>query len=189
MLADADLVRRCRSGSADALRELVDRFQGDVLAVCVRVLGHRHDAEDVAQESFVRVVRALDRWDPARPLRPWVLGITLNRCRTALSRRKRLPVASEGLETVPARPAGGVGAELAAALADALAALRPEYREVFVLFHDRGLGYDGIAAAVGRPVGTVKTWLHRARGQLLADLNRRGLVPAEFLVPPPEPRP
>ncbi len=177
MGTDADLVRRCRAGSAEALRELVDRFQPDVLAVCTRLLGHRHDAEDVAQEAFVRVVRALHTWDAERPLRPWVLGITVNRCRTALSRRKRLPTPTEHLDHVPARPAAGVTGELAAALAAALSGLRQEYREVFVLFHEYGQPYEAIAAAVGRPVGTVKTWLHRARAEMYAELSRGGHIP------------
>jgi len=53
--------------------------------------------------------------------------------------------------------------------------LRPEYRLVFVLFHEQNLTYEEIAQAVSRPIGTVKTWLHRARAQLAEDLSRRGL--------------
>ena len=85
MTDDRELVRRCLRDDPSAVRELIDRFQTDVYALCVRLLRHRHDAEDVAQEVFLRIVRSLHRWDGARPLRPWVLGITVNRCRTAMS--------------------------------------------------------------------------------------------------------
>ena len=70
---EAALVRRCLDGEAEAVRLLVERFQGDVYGLCVRLLSHRHDAEDVTQEVFLRVFRSLRRWDSSRPLRPWRL--------------------------------------------------------------------------------------------------------------------
>ena len=91
MSADDDLVRRCRQGRPDAMRELVERFQSDVYALCARLVSHRHDAEDVTQEVFLRVFRSLRRWDPARPLKPWIMTIAVNRCRTWLGRRRRIP--------------------------------------------------------------------------------------------------
>src|SRR3712207_226810 len=84
---DATLVRRCLRNDTHAVRALVERFQGAVFGLCVRLLRHRHDAEDVTQEVFLRVFRSLRRWDAGRPLRPWVLGIAVNRCRTWLARR------------------------------------------------------------------------------------------------------
>ena len=185
MSADDDLVRRCLGGRPDALRELVDRFQPDVYALCARLLNHRHDAEDVTQEVFLRVFRSLTRWDSARPLRPWVLGIAVNRCRTWIGKRARLPELADYLQDVPGRPPDGPPAELTAAIAAAVDALRAEYREVFVLFHELGRSYEEIAAAVDRPVGTVKTWLHRARAAILVELRRRGLAPDD--VPEPSP--
>jgi RNA polymerase sigma-70 factor (ECF subfamily) len=184
--ADAELVRRCLRGRPDALRELVERFQTDVYAVCVRLLGHRHDAEDVTQEVFLRVFRSLRRWDSARPLRPWVLGITVNRCRTWLGKRKASPEPVDYLTDLPGRPADAPNAELTTAIRAAVDRLRDEYREVFVLFHEQARSYDEIAAAVGRPVGTVKTWLHRARLELLTELKRLGLAPDD---PTPTARP
>ena len=183
MGTDAELVTRCRAGETLALAELVERFRPDVFAVCLKLLRHRHDAEDVAQESLVRVVRGLGKFDVARPLKPWVLGVTVNRCRTALAKRPRLPAPTEFLDDVPARPGSSVDRELADGLGEALGLLRVEYREAFVLFHDRGMGYDEIALTLERPVGTVKTWLHRARAELFAELKRRGLIPAPLETP------
>jgi RNA polymerase sigma-70 factor (ECF subfamily) len=182
---DAALVTRCLAGQPDAARALVERFQSDVLAVCRRLLNNQHDAEDAAQETFARVFRSLARWDGARPLKPWVIGIAVNRCRTALGKRTKRPELADYLHDAPdTRPADD-SAETAREIRAAVDALRPEYREVFVLFHEQNLPYEEIAEAVGRPVGTVKTWLHRARLEVLDRLRARGVVPAE---PLPEPR-
>ena len=75
--------------------------------------------------------------------------------------------------------AGRTAAEMAREIRAAVDALREEYREVFVLFHEQGQAYEEIAEAVGRPVGTVKTWLHRARLEILDRLRSRGLVSEE----------
>ncbi|MCS6851950.1 MAG: RNA polymerase sigma factor [Gemmataceae bacterium] len=176
-LDDADLVQRCLHGEATAIRLLVERFQPEVFGLCVRLLHHRQDAEDVTQEVFLRVFRSLRRWNNARPLRPWILRIAVNRCRTWLGRRARRPELVDYLQdTVADRPADDA-AELAAEIRAALEVLRPEYRIVFVLFHEHGHSYEMIAAAFDRPVGTIKTWLHRARLEVLQRLKRRGMVP------------
>ena len=176
---DAALVRRCLKGQSDAMRELIERFQAEVFGLCVRLLTHRQDAEDVSQETFLRVFRSLRRWDPTRPLRPWVLGIAVNRCRTWMGRRARRPELADYLHETAARDDADDSAELVAEIRSALAELRPEYRSVFVLFHEQGKSYEEIAAAHGRPVGTIKTWLHRARLEILDRLRRRGMVPPE----------
>lgn len=178
---DAMLVRRCLKNEPAAVRALVEQFQGMVFGLCVRLLGNRHDAEDVTQEVFLRVFRSLRRWDEARPLQPWVLGIAANRCRTWRSRAVRRPAAVNYLDdTAPDPrtdlPAADDAPELARELTRALADLRPEYRTAFVLFHERGQSYEAIATALRRPVGTVKTWLHRARLELLDALRQRGMV-------------
>ncbi len=176
---DAALVRRCLKGQADAMRELIERFQSEVFGLCVRLLTHRHDAEDVAQETFLRVFRSLRRWDPSRPLRPWILGIAVNRCRTWMGRRSKRPELADYLHETAGRDETDDSVELVSEIRQALAGMRPEYQSVFALFHEQGLSYEEIATIHERPVGTIKTWLHRTRLEVLTHLRRRGMVPPE----------
>ena len=136
-------------------------------------------AEDVTQEVFLRVFRSLTRWDSTRPLRPWLLGIAVNRCRTWVGRRAARPELADYLHETPDHRPVDDSTELRTEIRAAVDALRDEYREVFVLFHEQGQSYEEIAEAIGRPVGTVKTWLHRARIEILDRLRTRGLVPDE----------
>jgi RNA polymerase sigma-70 factor (ECF subfamily) len=154
----------------------VDRFQTEVFGLCVRLLSHRHDAEDVAQEVFLRVFRSLRRWDNTRPLKPWIMGIAVNRCRTWMAQRARRPELADYLQDTAPGPAPDDSAELVSEIQSALQELRTEYRSVFVLFHEQGQAYEDIAVALDRPVGTIKTWLHRARLEVLDRLRRRGMI-------------
>jgi RNA polymerase sigma-70 factor (ECF subfamily) len=173
---DRELVGALRAGEPQAARLLIERYQGVVFGLCLRMLAHRHDAEDVTQETFVRALRGIAGFDADRPVRPWLLGIAANRCRTALSRRGRRPVLAESVEDrVDHRPGLADPDDLAGELERALGRLRPEYRLVFSLFHEQNLAYEEIGQAIGRPVGTVKTWLHRARAELADHLSRRGV--------------
>lgn len=155
---------------------VVECFQSDVYALCVRLLQHRQDAEDVCQEVFLRVFRSLHRWDPQRPLKPWIIGIAVNRCRTWLGQRSRRPELVDYLQDTAASRPDDDSEELVREIQAALAELRPDYRLVFVLFHEQGLPYDDIATQLHRPVGTIKTWLHRARLEILDRLRQRGMI-------------
>jgi len=174
------LVRRCVAGESAAVVDFVQRFQGQVFGLCFRMLGQRQDAEDMCQESLVRAVRNLHTWDPTREFEPWLLSIAGNRCRTLLAARKRKPVASDQLELVadnaPDEQAAG---QLAEEVALVLEQVRDEYRQAFLLFHEQELSYAEIAAALEVPVGTVKTWVHRARRELIEQLQKRGVVGEE----------
>lgn len=180
---DATLVRRCLSGDAQAIRLLVELYQNDVFGLCLRLLHQRQDAEDVCQEVFLRVFRSLKGWDPSRPLKPWIMGIAVNRCRTWIGLRARRPeVVSYLQDLVQGQPADD-SAELLAEIHQALEELREEYRLVFVLFHQQGQPYELIAQTLQRPIGTIKTWLHRARLEILERLRLRGMVEDDLSAP------
>src|SRR5262249_19576316 len=132
--------------------------------------------EDVTQEVFLRIFRSLRRWDSSRPLKPWVMSIAVNRCRTWLSQRPRRPELADYLQETAVSPPADDSSELVREIQPALNDLRPDYRMVFILFHEQGQPYEEIAEALDRPVGTIKTWLHRARVEVLERLRQRGMV-------------
>jgi RNA polymerase sigma-70 factor (ECF subfamily) len=170
------LVRRCLSGCQAAMLELVERFQGPVFGLCYRMLGRREDAEDAAQETFIRVLRSLSRWDATRDFEPWLLAIAGNRCRTALANRKRKPAPESLDEVAPVAGETEHGNHLAEEVQRALGQVRDEYRQAFVLFHEHEKSYGEIADMMEVPLGTVKTWVHRARRDLMDHLKQRGAV-------------
>jgi RNA polymerase sigma-70 factor (ECF subfamily) len=183
--ADRKLVRRCLTGDAEALRTLVETYQGSVFGLCFRMVRHRQDAEDITQEVLVRAVRSLRSWDRKRPLRPWILAIAANRCRTHLAKQVQRPLPVEHLADLPDERPPERDKDLAAELDVAIAALRPEYRLVVVMYHEQELPYEEISEVIGRPVGTVKTWLHRARAEMAKFLTERATtrhVPADRIV-------
>jgi RNA polymerase sigma-70 factor (ECF subfamily) len=174
---DAILVRRCLDGDEQAAREFVTRFQSAVFAICYRMLNQREDAEDVAQDVFARAFRSLKGWDANRPLRPWLLAIAVNRCRTMLHQRARAVSAVPYFPTPAVTPAPHRSKELAEELEAAIADLREEYRLSFSLFYQEELGCAEIGKILDCPESTVKTWLHRARRELAERLRRRGVIP------------
>lgn len=172
-----EIVGRCLAGEQVAMVQLVDRYRGQVFGLCYRMLGQRQDAEDMAQETFIRVLKNLDRWDQNRDFEPWLLAIAGNRCRTALATRMRRPAMSALAEHLPDdAPDFQAARNLSEEVGLGLEKLRAEYRQAFVLFHEQELSYAEIAEAMNCPLGTVKTWVHRARRELIEHLRKRGVV-------------
>jgi len=170
--AELDLARRARRGDAAAFDELVLRFQRPVLRFCWRLV--RSDAEDLAQDTFVRAFVHFERFDPERPVLPWLIAIARRLCLDVLRRRK----VSTRLETMPAgepptpSPEGEASfREQLSRLDRAIADLDEGPREAIMLFHMEELSYRDIAAALEVPMGTVMTWLHRGRAQLKRALD------------------
>lgn len=158
------------------MRQLVERYRDNVFGLCVRMLGRIHDAEDAAQEVFLRVFRSLHRVDRTRDFEPWLLAITGNCCRTRLKQRSRR-LESQPLEEVcDQSPSAASGDDLAEEVRLGLAQLREEHRRAFLLFHEQELSYAEIAGVLDAPLGTVKTWVHRARRELIEHLQQRGVI-------------
>ncbi|MCP4463926.1 MAG: sigma-70 family RNA polymerase sigma factor [Planctomycetaceae bacterium] len=171
------LVTRCLAGQTSAQIDFVNRFQGPVFGFCMRMLRQWEDAEDCTQETMIRVMRNLHRWDPTRKFEPWLYTIAGNRCRTRISKRGKRP-SSVTLE-VPVedrsqlyRDADLLNEEIEFVLEE----LRLQYRNAFTLFHRHELSYEEIGEMMGVPLGTVKTWVHRARRELVSGLAKRGVV-------------
>lgn len=172
-----ELVDRCLAGEQTAMVHFVERFQGQVFALCYRMLGHRQDAEDMAQESFVRALRSLSNWDRTRQIVPWLLAIAGNRCRTLLAVRRRRPQTIPLIEPLAGDDDTETSArQLGEEVQRALGNIRAEYRQAFLLFHEHELSYNEIAEALSCPLGTVKTWVHRARREIIDQLRKREVL-------------
>ncbi|MFQ5745890.1 MAG: sigma-70 family RNA polymerase sigma factor [Gemmatimonadota bacterium] len=185
---DQDLVRLCLRGDERAARELVSRFERPVFSIIFRIVRDRELAEDLSQETFVRTFNHLHRYDDSYRFSSWLFKIAYNLTVDHL-RRKRLDtvsmhgapdaVSAESREAtsfeVPAtteRPDARVeSVELAGEMEAAIARLRPEYRTAVLLRHVEGRAYEEIAEIMDIPLGTVKTYIFRARRELRASLG------------------
>ena len=185
---NAALVQRCRDNDEAAFATLVRRYQSLVFGVCMRMLSHRQDAEDVTQETFSRFVRYLDRWDSQRPLEPWLIAIAGNRCRSFLARRRNWQPLSTAAEPTSESTREVQAAEsLREEVRLAMTALPQRQRVAFELFHERSLDYAEIARRLGCPIGTAKTLVHRARNRLMDRLREREVVAGGASRTQPEP--
>lgn len=188
---DAELVASALRGAQEAFREIVVRFERPLYSLISRMVHDPLQAEDLAQEVFVKAFRRLDTYDPERKFSSWLFKIAHNTTIDHL--RRGVP------ETVPLQVEKDEGPDLSAVLSDdsmedpaaaverrqmarslekAIAALRPEYREVVVLFYVEGASYPEICEVTGLPSGTVKTYLHRARKELAQAMSALGWAPA-----------
>ena len=176
---DAGLVRRCLAGDEKAYRELVERYQGQVYSLALRMVRRAEDAEDLTQETFVRMFRALARYDLERPFGAWLFTIASRLCIDHIRRRKVSPISltqrdrdsDEEYEIEVEDP--GLKPDEAAAHAEEnrqtaalIEGLPPHYRIVVLLRHVQDLSYEEIAEALHLPLGTVKARIHRARALL-----------------------
>jgi RNA polymerase sigma-70 factor, ECF subfamily len=155
------LARGARRGDLDAFEGLVRRYQRRVYALAYQHLRDPHEAQDLAQEVFVRLYRNLHRYDPARPFEPWFWRLAVN---VASSYRRRRPAAPAELRDVTAGAAAG--REERMPLERALADLSEDLRLPILLHYYLDLPLDQIADAMGLSLSAVKSRLHRARAIL-----------------------
>lgn len=182
--SDWDLVALASEGDMTAFSELVHRYERPVVHFCQRMIMSREDAEDIAQESFVRVYRYLSRLEPSAKFSTVLFGIarnlTLNFIRDSgrRGRGKTFSLTDENfqdraLEDNSLRPDRSARIhEIGQVLEEAMAMLSPKHREVLVLREIQGLDYTTIAEVVGCRKGTVKSRIARAREQLRQHLRR-----------------
>lgn len=170
---ERDVVSRARHGDREAFGEIVRRHQQDLFSIACRMLGDAREAEDAAQEVFLRAYRSLDTFQSARPLRPWLRRIMVNLCLNRLaSRRPVLELDEELAETTELDPERQtLTKDLRERLARELDCLPARYRAVLVLRHYEDMSYEEIARAIGRPVSDVKSDLFRARKLLSGRLS------------------
>jgi RNA polymerase sigma-70 factor (ECF subfamily) len=167
---DRDLIQRAMRGAHDAFGELVMRHQRSVFNVCYRILNERGEAEDLAQETFMRAYDRLHTFDLEREFGPWIRRVAANLCLNYLESRKvNVPFDSERDADPAQRPETQAEVrERSEYIRGALASLPPHYRVVIELRHYQELSYDEIATELNIPLSDVKSHLFRAR-KLLAE--------------------
>jgi RNA polymerase sigma-70 factor (ECF subfamily) len=183
---EAQFVARLVARDESAFNELVMTYERRVFALVFRMLGRRDEAEDLAQEVFVQVFKAIDQFRGESKLSTWIYRIAVNLCKNRtkyLSRRHAgdQDDVDEMVERAPLSAAKGVsvagvsrpdelveGMQLEVVVKRAIAQIDPEFREVLVLRDVEDLSYEEIASITGLPDGTVKSRIHRARAQLRA---------------------
>jgi len=182
-LSDQDVVLEARAGRQAAYRELVRRYERPIFSLIYRMVRNREQAEDLSQETFVKALNAIESYRPEYKFSSWIFKIANNVSIDHLRRRELDTLSLDGsphaltpeaiqasalqlgdrqetaLEELEARELGG---EIEAAIAG----LRPEYRSCILLRHVEGRPYEEIATMLDLPLGTVKTYIHRARGEL-----------------------
>jgi RNA polymerase sigma-70 factor (ECF subfamily) len=187
---EAKLVARLIARDPRAFNELVRAYEGRVLGLVLRMLGNRAEAEDLAQEVFVQVFKAIGSFRGDSKLSTWIYRIAINLCK---NRTKYLKVRHEGeqdeLEAVAERvPLGQLrganvaqvarpdemlgGKQVEQIVQRAILALEPSFRECLVLRDVEELSYEEIEAITGLALGTVKSRLHRARAMLREIVER-----------------
>jgi len=176
---DQEIVAQFRSGDRDAFAKLVQKYQSRVLTLATRILDNRSEAEDVAQDIFVKVFQSLHEFRGASRFSTWLYRITVNHCLNYIRRRTRQQqtlVAAEPEEWMQESPTSNPHRTLEQkerwALVQAkLQVLSPEYRTILLLRDFEGLSYEEIADVLQLESGTVKSRLHRARTELKALLE------------------
>ena len=182
-LPDADVAALAKEGRESAFRELVRRYERPVFSLIFRMVRDRQTAEDLAQDTFIKVLNHIDRYRPEFKLSSWLFKIANNVTIDHLRKRQLSTVSIDGsphaasaaeieatsfdVEARGESPLDEIESrELGSAIEKAIATLRPEYRACIMLRHVEGRSYEEIAATLDLPHGTVKTYIHRARHQL-----------------------
>lgn len=174
---DDALVTLARAGSSEAFDELVGRYQAPVTRLAYRLTRDADEAKDIAQDAFLRAYRRLETFHPDRPFSRWLFVIARNASLDAIRRRRRaaaLP-ASDELPAELGPEDYALRNDEAERVQHALEVLPEHYRSVLQLYYVSGLRYREIADALGIPLGTVKTYLSRAKRRMRDELAAPGL--------------
>jgi RNA polymerase sigma-70 factor (ECF subfamily) len=159
---DAELVAACAEGAPEAFQELLGRYRRSAMTLAYQMLGNTEDAEDIAQEAFVRVFQAIPQFRGQAAFSTWLYRIVTNLCLGRM-RRERPAVALDAIGEPRGsdNPAGRVTDGLVAR--EVLSELPPEHRAILLLREQEGLSYREMGEALGIPLGTVRSRLSKAR--------------------------
>jgi RNA polymerase sigma-70 factor, ECF subfamily len=184
---DQEIVALAREGREAAYRELIRRYERPVFSLILRMVRDRQLAEDLSQETFIKALNAIGSYRPEFKFSSWIFKIANNAAIDHLRRREVDTLSLDGAPNATSQddieatalqvgdkgetPLAELEArELGTAIERAIGQLRPEYRSCILLRHVEGLAYEEIAQLLDLPLGTVKTYIHRARHELRGTL-------------------
>jgi RNA polymerase sigma-70 factor (ECF subfamily) len=172
-LQDAALVDAARDGSDEAFAELVDRYRAPVVRFAYRLTHDADEAKDIAQDAFLRAYRGLPAFRRGRPFARWLFVIARNVSLDSIRRRKRASSVDAGRseDTSPSPEEFALRNDEAVRVREAVALLQPRYRAALEMYYVRGMRYREIALELGIPLGTVKTYISRAKRKLREELE------------------
>ncbi len=184
---ERSLLRRLRDRDERAFRELIEAHRDRVFNITFRMLGNKHEAEDVAQEVFITVFKTIETFREESKFSTWLYRVTVNHCKNRIkylarrhdqNRDELDDTHTEGVNGAPVAPPPSTpdraleGVQMEKLLQEAIAKLDEEHREVVVLRDVEDLSIEEICEITGLPSGTVKSRLHRARNELRKKLQR-----------------
>ena len=168
---EKDLIDQSLALDTDAYGQLVDRYKVSIYHHCFAILRDEDAAEDVAQETFIAAYYKLNTFDDSRKFSTWLFKIATNKCLNELKKAKRtIGIDEEMIQTIvsPHKTAEELSADSEVHVA--VARLKPEYRAIVEMHYFQAMNYEEIAEIMGRPVGSIKGWMSRAKRELRKEL-------------------
>lgn len=177
---DYDLIKCCLNGNQEAFAELVSRYKNLVYSVILRMINDHEEANDLAQEVFIKVYKNLDKYSPEYKFSTWIMRITTNLVIDFRRKKKQEIISIDDIEYEPASfdtPEGSyIEKEQKKLLNLAIKNLPDMYKIPIVLYHQQGLSYQEIGDIIGEPLSKVKNRIFRGRKMLKENLMKEGNV-------------
>jgi len=174
---DIVIIKRCLSGDKEVFSELVTRYKKLIYNVIYNIIGNKEELNDIAQEVFIKIYRALDKYDPQFKFSTWAVKIATNHCLDVVKKKK--------LDTMPIDEVVGVSSDIETPessyirqeqkehINDELSKLPDKYRVPLILYHKNGLSYEEMAQVLNEPMTIIKNRLYRARKMLKERLSEQ----------------
>ncbi|MEI6756113.1 MAG: sigma-70 family RNA polymerase sigma factor [bacterium] len=175
MQTEKAAIQEVKEGNSDAYRLIVDRYQRGLCIYLANMLNDEMQAEDIAQEAFMRAYSKINTYNPNYAFSTWLYRIARNLALRDISKNnKNIAELDENFETKEISDSAHeeiLRDEQKASVQKAISRLKPEYREVIILYYWNNYSYEEISQIINKPIGTVRTWLFRSKEMIGKDLN------------------
>ncbi|MCX7710393.1 MAG: RNA polymerase sigma factor [Clostridia bacterium] len=187
MQEEGKIIRLCKLNKREGYDALYKKYENYIYTICFHYSNSKEDALDLMQEVFIKIYKAMDRFEEGRPVLPWIKKITVNTClnhvRVArgneISLNQEITEGDQPLENMIPDNTNieneVICTDTKAVLQNSINQLQPDMKMAMILRHVNGMSYEEIGEAMSAPIGTIKTYLHRGRGILKEKLKRYGV--------------